>query len=318
MPRHGGRAKQWRHTPQETSGPGADPAYASCADLWKEHSGASRACTWLAILRFDYHALTRQQNGMMIDVVREHIPTGPPWPSIVKRFAFAQKMNLIVTLLSIAHSGTEHRCGFDMDPARRIKNRIPAPVLHAPRPDWATPAIASQTDACQASFDIRHLPYRWLPGLPPPPTSHRELLPLHEALHAPRFEVMHIADYWPGPVWLYHARGSGVWWSPGRRVVARNLVDAILKFNPMARVVQHLETVGKGDNRLNRYRAWLQWRVAFGGHDGPPWETILAGAAAGNASYEHFASAGELLGQLITADGAIPSGVDTILLREQV
>ena len=33
----------------------------------------------------------------------------------------------------------------------------------------------------------------------------------------------------------------------------------------------------------------------------------VANAAAGNASYEHFASAGELLGELLTADGALPA-----------
>ena len=75
--------------------------------------------------------------------------------------------------------------------------------------------------------------------------------------------------------------------------------------------------VGNGDRRLNRYRAFLQWYAAFGGPEGPSWETILAGARAGNASFEHFASAGELLGALITADGAIPKDVDSIILTQQ-
>lgn len=151
----------------------------------------------------------------------------------------------------------------------------------------------------------------------PTPGPYVSLRTSHAAAHAAA-QVMHIADYWPGPTWLYHAPGSGVWWSPGaRRVVARNLVDAILMFNPMSKVVAHLNAVGNGDRRLNRYRAWLQWRVAFGGQAGPSWESILAGARAGNASFEHFASAGELLGALITADGAIPPNVDSIILREQ-
>jgi hypothetical protein len=82
-----------------------------------------------------------------------------------------------------------------------------------------------------------------------------------------------IADYWPGPVWLYHAPGSGVWWDPGRRVVARNLIDGILRFHNLSVVVAHIERVGNGDRRLNRYRAYVQWRAAFGGTWGPSWAT---------------------------------------------
>lgn len=85
-------------------------------------------------------------------------------------------------------------------------------------------------------------------------------------------------------------------------------VCPVVVTSAVVQVVAHLRAVGNGDRRLNRFRAWLQWFVAFGGHTGPSWETIVAGAAAGNTSYEHFASAGELLGQLITADGAIPTG----------
>jgi hypothetical protein len=40
---------------------------------------------------------------------------------------------------------------------------------------------------------------------------------------------------------------------------------------------------------------------------------VLTHAQRGDPRYEHFASAGELLGELITADGAVPSDVDSIV-----
>ena len=86
-------------------------------------------------------------------------------------------------------------------------------------------------------FNSSHLPYRWLPGLLVRPTP-RELL-----RHAPRLEVMHTFDGWSGPTWLYTAPGSGVWWSPGRRLVCRNLIDAVLKLHPIEHVVAHLESI---------------------------------------------------------------------------
>ena len=292
--------------------------FASCADVWKEHSGATRACVWLAILRFDYHSLTRQQSGVMINLVKQHCHDGFGACTSGLKWRGGDKYQLIIELLSIVHSSTE-RCHLDMDPGRLTKHIDQSVLMARPRDDSYTVATSGSEPVCGPleSFDIRRLPYRWLPGLPPPRAGVRELLPPDEALHAQRFEVMHIADYWPGPTWLYHSPGSGVWWEPGRRVVARNLVDAILKFNNMSTVVHHLERVGNGDRRLNRYRAYLQWSVAFGGKNGPSWETILEGARNGDPKFEHFASAGELLGELITGYGAIPEGYDSVLLREQ-
>ena len=92
---------------------------------------------------------------------------------------------------------------------------------------------------------------------------------------------MHLADYLPGFVWLYHAPGSGVcggslaggaWWRA-------TWVDAILRIVPMARVIAHIHAVAAGDTRPACYRAYLQWRVAFGRQR---WNAVLAGAAAGN------------------------------------
>ena len=69
------------------------------------------------------------------------------------------------------------------------------------------------------------------------------------SLHTPSLQVMHLADFWPGPVWLYAAPGSGVWWTAGRHVVARNLVAALLHFKPLSEVVAHLSLVRNGDRR---------------------------------------------------------------------
>lgn len=62
-------------------------------------------------------------------------------------------------------------------------------------------------------------------------------------------QVMHTSDFWPGPVWLYVARGSGAWWHPGRHVVALNLIDALLRFVPLSDVLTHLDKVRSGDRR---------------------------------------------------------------------
>ena len=70
-----------------------------------------------------------------------------------------------------------------------------------PRPagDWSSGGSALDPPgggACGslASFDIRLQPYRWLPGLP---VKRNARLSADEAMHAPRLEVMHVADYWP-------------------------------------------------------------------------------------------------------------------------
>ena len=95
--------------------------------------------------------------------------------------------------------------------------------------------------------------------------------------------------------------------------MARNLIEALLKFHPMQTILDHLKWVEKGDRRVARFRAYVQWRTAFGS---TPWETVVAGAAAGNASFAAFASAGELLGQILTLNP--PAGVDSLILYEQM
>ena len=57
-----------------------------------------------------------------------------------------------------------------------------------------------------ATFDNALLPYRWLPGLP---TVQQSVFALSSSLHrGERIEVMHLADFWPGPVWLYASPGK--------------------------------------------------------------------------------------------------------------
>lgn len=275
-----------------------------CASFGHEHSQATRPCVWLALRRLDWHSLSRQARGEVTAVLRAKLPPGRP------ELAWPQGRNEHKEWLELAFAETHlHRCHW-----------APARPAQRPRPLPRTATNASRAAAFAASacgpvgrFETGALPFRWLPGLPVPRRSPPALAE-GEALVRRRLEVMHVADYWPGPVWLYHAPGSGVWWDPGpRRVVARNLVDAILRFHPMASVVRHIEAIGAGDNRLARFRSYLQWRVAFGQQ---PWEAVLAGAAAGNASYEAFASAGELLAVLLTESP--PPNVSSILLTRQM
>ena len=72
-------------------------------------------------------------------------------------------------------------------------------------------------------------------------------------------------------MWLYGAPGSGVWYDPGNRLVAPNLVTAILRVRPMQAVLDHLEAIRVGDRRLSLYRAYVQWRAAFAD---TPWEEV--------------------------------------------
>ena len=285
------------------------PEYSACSQPWLEHSGAPPACVWLALLRLDYHSLMRQRKAAIVGALRDRCSN----EGVRQMRRSSSKMGLIVAAFSLVHSARE-RCGrarhSEAKAGRRSDIGQPSPSSQRDVTDLARP--------CTASFDIRKLPYRWLPGLPLPRAGNRPGLSLIEAAHAPRLEVMHVADYWPGPVWLYHAPGSGVWWSPGRRLAARNVVAAVLQLHPLGRVVAHIEAIGRGDRRLSQYRAWLQWRVAFGGEHGPSWGEILTGAAAGNASFEHFASAGELLGTLLSADETVSrASFDSIILTHQ-
>ncbi|KAL3918599.1 MAG: hypothetical protein SGPRY_005952 [Prymnesium sp.] len=114
----------------------------------------------------------------------------------------------------------------------------------------STNHLAAVPCGTSQAFDNRRLPYRWLPGLPfaPPVPAQIDYL-LARLKGGQRIEVMHTSDFWPGPVWLYAARGSGAWWHPGRHVVALNLIDALLRFVPLSEVLAHLDKVRSGDRR---------------------------------------------------------------------
>ena len=107
-----------------SSSPFTPDDFAACADLWKEHSGASRACTWLAILRFDYHSLTRQPAGLMIQLARRHV-TAEGWHArpAEARVWPRNVMRVIIAVLALVH-GAPERCQIDMDPGRLIENRL--------------------------------------------------------------------------------------------------------------------------------------------------------------------------------------------------
>ena len=123
------------------------------------------------------------------------------------------------------------------------------PLISPNSSAWSPTSRSSLMCAPLATFDNALLPYRWLPGLP---TVQQSVFALSSSLHrGERIEVMHLADFWPGPVWLYASPGSGVWWGAGRHLVAVNLVDAILKLHPLSKVVDHLSAIRGGDRRYS-------------------------------------------------------------------
>lgn len=310
---------------------------AQCADWSKEHSNAPRPCVWLAMLRLDYHSLLRQREEVMASVLEQHLkrPLSEAEAGKLQSWKgpkgwYRDRLQYIIAALAIVHSPS-NRCA-------RMPLEQPS---ESPRASLGLPAFLPTLSSgggggggddddgdgsCGpvSAYDVSTLPYRWLPGLPVPqptraggtlrPDAVGTLLSVEEAHQAERLEVTHLADYWPGPVWLYHAPGSGAWWSPGpRRAVANNLIDAILRFHSMETVVARLKWVEKGDRRVARFRAWLQWRVAYADYS---WEQVLQGAAQGNITFAPFASAGELLGALLTEQP--PKDIDSLILVGQM
>ena len=132
------------------------------------------------------------------------------------------------------------------------------------------------------AFDSAKLPFQWISGLP----VLQNLKPISHFENVSTLEVAHVVDDLAGPLWLYAAPGSGTWWRPGRRLVARNVVDAVLRFNTLETVVSHF--VRKSTSRgfaTTRDHA-IRWRTAF---RNASWETILLGAAANHGCYGLFA-----------------------------
>lgn len=187
------------------------------------------------------------------------------------------------------------------------------------------PITAPQADSFQhgclpsEAFALHQLPYRWLPGVPL-----RHLPPEAYYRNGTRFEVLHTFDNMSGPLWLYGAPGSGVWWNPGRVAVRKNLIDAVLSFNDLGTVVRQLTTcahtpVAREAECKSRRAMAERWRAALGEAS---WEVIIRQAAAGHPCYGLISmAAGTLFSHLLplrNAKSLLNRGVDSVILAEQM
>ena len=160
---------------------------------------------------------------------------------------------------------------------------------HKPLPFASTFADYSACGS-EAAFDRDRLPFHWLPGFPVPAPR-----PIDFYATASRLEVSHTRPAAnskglpsQGLLRLYGAVGSGVWWNPGRRLVARNIVDFVLKRNELSAVVRHFELKFKHNTKFRAAREHVRrWQVAYRNDS---WETILTGAAEGRDCYPLFAT----------------------------
>ncbi|KAL1512074.1 hypothetical protein AB1Y20_005347 [Prymnesium parvum] len=314
-----------------------------CGSWARQHSGASEACIWYAARTFDVHSLLRQTQAALIKLMKQR-----RWwlPAKAGSMPKLDLVELIITMASLPAERCMHNRTITQsdnpessvaDSADLMRQYFRVDYLDSATPVTDMKYISLQTTRTGvkrnrsllysatnnlavvpcgpvSAFNNRLLPYRWLPGLPFTPPTRTRLESLMAELNAgERIEVMHTADFWPGPIWLYAAPGSGVWWNPGRHIVALNLVDAVLRFVPLRKVVEHLKQVRNGDRRFARYRNYLQWRAAFAS---APWERVLLSAAAGNGSFAYISAAGELLSELLTSL-SLPS-IDSIVLLRQM
>lgn len=213
-------------------------------------------------------------------------------PAVLFSIPGSDRPALLEHVFSVAHSQTA-RC-------RRLSRFERGSSV---RRHEAKACNAQLKECSSCLFNTSMLPYRWLPGLPvrSVPSDHYRI--------AARIEVMHVFDTEPGAFWMYGAPGSGVWWDPGRRFVARNLVSALLSFHPMERIIAHL--VRPRNTRLRAARNYAQWRAAFGNTS---WEVVLQNAARGDPTYSIFASASDLLGGLLHP---APTSIDSLILTDQ-
>ena len=124
------------------------------------------------------------------------------------------------------------------------------------------------------------MPFMWLPGLPVP------LEPMATDYYetSARIEILHTAEEYKAGhqgLWLYAAPGSGVWWDPGRRLVKKNSIDAVVHFNSLEEVVaryKQIETnlVSPAASHVKR------WKLALGNHS---WEYTVQMAANGTECF---------------------------------
>ena len=176
--------------------------------------------------------------------------------------------------------------------------------------------LSSPCPGVHPAFNTTELPYHWLPGLPLVYASNR--LRYYQA--QARVEVTSLADAslasrrFP---WLYGSPGSGVWWDPGRSLVVRDLLDAVLRWNSRDVLLAHLERT-----RETRFTMWslvgekLHWlherKARSRAARNASWAELLWGdmgrhlASHGRTNWARLlAMCGDLLEPLITPpDGA--------------
>ena len=272
-----------------------------CMGFGREHSNASLPCIRLAANRMDVNSLMRQHVSSMKLLFS-------PLPAAIAsvRKPAVNKLVFIQRLIEEANA-PHRRCGDRgvAPPPAAVAASATAQRSRRRRRAAAPGCPLSADGSADASFDVAALPYRWLPGLP---------VVVHPAgyYEVGRFEVMHMSDHYPGPLWLYAAPGSGVWLDPGRRMVAPNLISAILRVRSMGEVLANIHAIEVGDRRLSLYRAYVQWRTAFANHS---WEEIVRRAAADEHPFSLFAMAGKFIAPLLT--DAPPKDFDTIILTHQ-
>ena len=173
------------------------------------------------------------------------------------------------------HAGSS---GARHGPSQSIGGRTPYGVVEHVNATTCGPVQA---------FDESRLPFQWLPGLPVPDRG--ESMEFYK--QAERLEVVHMHDGVVGPLWLYGAVGSGTWWRPERRLVVRNVVDAVLRFNSLETVVAHFLRKERSKGFATTRDHTKRWRAAF--HNAS-WQTILTGAAENRDCYGLFSMAVKL------------------------
>jgi hypothetical protein len=169
------------------SPPSSDWNFTHCAKVYKEHSGASRECVWLSVLRLDMHSLLRQPPELVMKLAQDHL-----LPSNARRNWPQNRLKFLLHVMAAAHQQDE-RCRRREHLVKLLSTAASAEfasLLERPTLSKVPSAISSACGPLQR-FDNRLLPFRWLPGLPVPPHG----MSRHEAEQARRLEVMHIADY---------------------------------------------------------------------------------------------------------------------------
>ena len=177
-------------------------------------------------------------------------------------------------------------------------------------------------------FEPNSLPFMWLPGLPVP------LEPKAADYYntSARIEILHMAEPQSAGhqgLWLYAAPGSGVWWEPGRRLVKKNSIDAVLHFSSLERVVRRYEEIET--NIVSPAAAHVKrWKVALGNHS---WNYTVQMAANGTECFGLLAMVTQFLVHFkplssglsgtehswatTMRNDLLKEGIDSIILTEQ-